>query len=189
MRRIVYLIDAIVARVFFMVLGLPRPCGIKLLGVPIIRVSDTGNLLIGEDVVLCSSAARNSVGLIQRVTIRVVGGGHIIIGNRTGISGATIVARYRVEIGEDVLIGSGALIMDNDAHSLNADLRRNSGREGVASKPVFIGRDCFIGARAIILKGTRIGAGSVVAAGAVVSGVFPEGAMIVGNPAVDQKTR
>lgn len=40
-------------------------------------------------------------------------------------------------------------------------------------QPVHIERDVWVGARAIILKGTRIGEGSVIAAGAVVLGNIP----------------
>lgn len=40
-------------------------------------------------------------------------------------------------------------------------------------QPVVIERDVWVGARAIILKGSRIGTGSVIAAGAIVSGTVP----------------
>ena len=52
----------------------------------------------------------------------------------------------------------------------------------VPSKPIKIGKNCFIGCNAIILKGTELGDGCVVGAGAVVSGKFEAGSVIVGNP-------
>lgn len=41
----------------------------------------------------------------------------------------------------------------------------------------------FIGTHAIVLMGSHIGANSIVGAGAVVSGTWPEGSVIAGNPA------
>lgn len=46
-----------------------------------------------------------------------------------------------------------------------------------------IGRDCFIGARSIILPGVSIGDGSVVGAGSVVVHDVPAGSVVAGNPA------
>lgn len=46
-----------------------------------------------------------------------------------------------------------------------------------------IGRNCFIGGRALILPGVEIGDGSVVGAGAVVTKSVPPGSVVAGNPA------
>lgn len=51
------------------------------------------------------------------------------------------------------------------------------------SKPVLIGENCWIGARAFILPGVTIGEGSVIAGGAVVTKSFPPRSVIGGNPA------
>ncbi|QPN68607.1 colanic acid biosynthesis acetyltransferase WcaF [Synechococcus sp. CBW1006] len=50
--------------------------------------------------------------------------------------------------------------------------------------PITIGSDAWIAARAVLGPGTQIGAGAVVALGAVVSGSVPPGAIVRGNPAV-----
>lgn len=50
-------------------------------------------------------------------------------------------------------------------------------------KPIYLGDNVFVGARASLLPGTRIGNNSIIAAGAVVKGEYPPGSIIVGNPA------
>jgi serine acetyltransferase len=46
-----------------------------------------------------------------------------------------------------------------------------------------IEEDCFIGARSILLPGVTVGAGSIVAAGSVVTRNVPPGSVVAGNPA------
>lgn len=52
---------------------------------------------------------------------------------------------------------------------------------------IVIGKDVWIGARAIILPGVHIGDYSVVAAGAVVTHDVPSGVLVAGTPAVIKK--
>ena len=56
-------------------------------------------------------------------------------------------------------------------------------------KPVYIGDDCWIGRRVIILPGVKIGKGCIIGAGAVVTKSFPDYSIIAGNPAVIKKYR
>ena len=48
---------------------------------------------------------------------------------------------------------------------------------------VRIGNRCWVGAKAVILKGVELGDGCVVGAGAVVTRSFPPGSVIAGVPA------
>ena len=83
-----------------------------------------------------------------------------------------------------------AYVLDNDFHPIEVETRNrllnapNGGdSELVPSKPIKIGKNCFIGCNSIILKGTVLGDGCVVGAGAVVSGKFEDNCVIAGNPA------
>lgn len=64
-----------------------------------------------------------------------------------------------------------------EAAILSHDMTRGMYRDTV------IGRNCFIGARSIILPGIRIGDGCVVGAGSVVTKDVPAGTAVAGNPA------
>jgi acetyltransferase-like isoleucine patch superfamily enzyme len=49
--------------------------------------------------------------------------------------------------------------------------------------PIVVGDNVFIGLRSVLLPGTIIGSNVIVAAGSVVSGVFPDNVVIAGCPA------
>lgn len=162
--------------------GLKRPIGLRLLGVPLIQQSRRGAIQLGNGFKAVSLARHNSIGVLQRVTLKALGPDGIIkIGDNVGISGATVSARSEIVIGDNVLIGSGALISDNDAHPLHPNDRHDASKTLCA--PVKIGNDVFIGARSIILKGVKLGTGCVVGAGSVVSRDVPELTVVAGNPA------
>lgn len=166
--------------------------GKKLLlkGVPVIFNKKGAQLEIGDLVTIKSSFLSNLVGLYQR-TIIVTRSPYakIKIGNNVGISGATIYARNSIEIGDNTCIGGNCKILDNDFHPIETEERikllndKNGGdSHSIPSKPIKIGKNCFIGCNTIILKGTVLGDNCVVGAGAVVSGQFEENCVIAGNP-------
>ncbi|MCC4214249.1 acyltransferase [Leeuwenhoekiella parthenopeia] len=153
----------------------------RLRGFPLIQKHRKAKILIGEKLILCSDPAKNSIGVFQKVIIKALNpSSNIKIGNNVGISGATISGRD-ITIGDNVLIGSGVLITDSDAHPIHPKDRNNA--ELIKNAPVHIEDDVFIGARSIILKGVTIGSGSVIGAGSVVSSSIPPMSICAGNPA------
>ena len=162
-----------------------------LKGVPVIFNKSGANMTIGDNVTVKSSFLSNLVGLYSRtIIITRTPGAEIVIGDNVGISGATIYARKRIHIGENTCIGGNAKILDNDFHPIEVEARNtllndpNGGNSDlVPAKPIAIGKNCFIGCNSIILKGTVLGEGCGVGAGAVVSGKFEDNCVIAGNPA------
>lgn len=155
-----------------------------LKGTPIIINNKGASMEIGENVTIKSSFLSNLVGLYSRTIIVTRNKeAKIKIGNNVGISGATIYARNSIEIGDNTLIGGNSKILDNDFHPLEIEERNNDNKDKILSKPIKIGKNCFIGCNSIILKGTELGEGCIVGAGAVVSGKFDNNSIIVGNPA------
>ena len=105
----------------------------------------------------------------------------IVIGERSRVNETHIQAVSRVEIGPDCILGR-AHILDTDMHSLALD-RRTNPDAWVRSEPVVIEGNVWVARGAAILPGVRIGAGSVVAYGAVVTSDVPPGVLVAGNPA------
>lgn len=162
-----------------------------LKGTPIIFNKRGAKLKIGENVTIKSSFLSNLVGLYSRtIIVTRVSGATIEIGDNVGISGATIYARKKITIGENTCIGGNCKILDNDFHPIDVEARNkllcdsNGGDSDIIpSHEIKIGKNCFLGCNSIILKGTVLGDGCVVGAGAVVCGKFDDNCVIAGNPA------
>lgn len=138
--------------------------------------------MIGKRLRAYSKSKGNAIGVFQPLMITAWGPGSIVeIGDDVGLSGCSILAEKKVSIGNRVLVGAGALILDTDAHPLHPGDRLRDGRAVTA--PVTIADDAFIGARAIILKGVSVGEGAVIGAGAVVTSDVPAFMIAAGNPA------
>ncbi|HLG12626.1 MAG TPA: acyltransferase [Dehalococcoidia bacterium] len=100
------------------------------------------------------------------------------VGEGTFINyGASLSAHQEVRIGANCMIGNYVVIMDSDYHDL---LHRHL--PGPAS-PIVIEDEVWIGVRATILKGVRIGQGSVIGAGSVVTTNIPPWSVAFGVPA------
>lgn len=126
----------------------------------------------------------NMLGLSQRTIIIAKNGGTINIGSHVCMSGCTIYSMDSIVVGARTDIGAGCKIIDNDFHPLPYGQRNPIEQlDKVKKRPVVIGEGCFIGANAIILKGTTLGRNVVVGAGSVVCGSFPDNVIIAGNPA------
>lgn len=163
-----------------------------LKGVPTIFNKGGATLKIGDHVTIKSSFLSNLVGLYSRTIIVTRAPGAVIeIGDNVGISGATIYARKGIYIGENTCVGGNCKILDNDFHPIDAeerlrllnDVHGGDAADLIPTREIHIGKNCFLGCNSIILKGTVLGDGCVVGAGAVVSGKFEDNCVIAGNPA------
>ncbi len=120
--------------------------------------------------------------------------GTIEIGSDCYLANASLVAARRIIIGSRVFIAGGVTIIDSDFHPLDPAARLadtialspvgdRKRRPSVSASEVVIEDDVWIGYNATILKGVRIGSGTVVSPGAVVVEDVPPDEVIAGNPA------
>ncbi len=107
--------------------------------------------------------------------------GKIVVGKNTELNGTALVSYTSITIGEGVLFGPNAVIMDSDGHP--ADRRLPDIPENKKMAPVVIGDHAWIGLGAMIMKGVSIGHHAVIAAHALVTKDVPPHCVAAGNPA------
>ena len=89
---------------------------------------------------------------------------------------------YDLKVGKDVMMGPEVIVIGEN-HKFD-DLKLPMRLQGMKEySPVRIEDDVWIGARAIILPGIKIGKGAIIAAGAVITKDVPPYAICGGNPA------
>jgi maltose O-acetyltransferase len=90
-----------------------------------------------------------------------------------------------ITIGDNTLIGPAVQVY-TATHPLKAEERINTDPSCItyltSSKPVKIGRNCWIGGGAILMPGVSIGDHTTIGAGSVVTKSLPENCFAAGNP-------
>lgn len=144
--------------------------------------ANKGLIHLGNKICVKSNKKNHHCGMPFYSTIFVdVDDAIIKIGDYTRINGAYIHGQKSIIIGKNCLIAAGVNILDSNGHSIFPENRIHS-RDIPGT--IFIGDNVWIGLNATILKNTYIGDNSVISAGSVVQGRFPNNSLIQGNPAV-----
>ncbi|MER8423310.1 DapH/DapD/GlmU-related protein [Mesorhizobium sp. M1403] len=167
------------ARVQLRVRGVSPPRGLVVLGP--LGLSARGQIVIGENVTIVNSSRFNRAGINHPTQLVAGEGATLTIGDNTGISGAAIFCSNSITIGNHVLIGANCRIYDTDFHPIDF-MERRYGRP-CNTAPIIIGDDVWLGEGVTILKGVRIGARSVIAAGSVVTKSVGSDTLAGGVPA------
>ena len=180
--RVYYPLKTIVFKLAF---GLDCDNSVRFVGKTIVRGYVRGSIKIGANTRFVSGTENNLVGLTNPCVICALPEAEITIGHDTGFSSVILHSKRCIQIGNYVKVGGNVRIFDHDFHPLEWDARRPpEDYTKTRARKVEIGNDVFIGTNALILKGTRIGDRSVVAAGSVVFGVdVPPDSLVKGNPA------
>jgi acetyltransferase-like isoleucine patch superfamily enzyme len=92
----------------------------------------------------------------------------------------TVNCYLDVELGDGVLVSDWVYVGDFDHVTDDLDVPIKD--QGIVKSPVRIGPGSWIGVKASVLRGTTVGAGSVLAAHTVARGSYPDGAVVAGVP-------
>ena len=103
-----------------------------------------------------------------------------IIGDYVQFQGVSITGSGNVKIGSYVIVAGDCLVLTGN-HNYEGTLIPYD--KTMINKDVEIGDFVWIGARVLILPGTKIGEGAIIQGGAVVHGEIPPYAIAGGNPA------
>ena len=107
------------------------------------------------------------------------GGHHVHFGRMVYANyGLTMVDDTHIYVGDCTMFGPNVVVA-TAGHPILPELREQQYQYNM---PVRIGRNCWIGAGAIILPGVTIGDNVVVGAGSVVTRDLPDSVVAVGNP-------
>lgn len=157
---------------FWKIMGVKLGKSVHLRRIKILRnfhtISIQAKTYLDDDVILIASGDCYSENLIS-------------IGQFCGINKFTLIdASENITISDHVRIGPHCYITDHDHGTALGQLIH---RQNLSSRPVFIGKDVWIGAGCIILKGVKIGDHAIVAAGSVVTKSIDSKAIVAGVPA------
>lgn len=155
------------------------------------------NVIIDDNVLLDAKGSENS-GItlkddvfIGRNSIISCKGGEIILEERANVGfNCEIFSSNKVVIGKDNLIAAYTYVVGGGNYKLErTDIPINQQPDFEGKGGVITEEDVWLAAHVVLLDGTKIGKGSVVAAGAVVSGEIPPYSIAGGVPAKVIKSR
>ncbi len=107
------------------------------------------------------------------------GGGHTHLGSHVyANTNLTLVDDGEIYVGDYTMIGPN-VVLATAGHPICPELREKGYQFNL---PIHIGKNCWLGAGAIVLPGVSVGDNTVIGAGSVVTKDIPSGVVAVGNP-------
>ncbi|WP_260981257.1 acyltransferase [Curtobacterium pusillum] len=107
----------------------------------------------------------------------------VVVGANTSTTANCVISATEgttVKIGDDVMIASHVQIRADDAHPI-FDVR--TGKRVNVSRSIDIGHHVWLALGVTVLGGARIGRGSVIGTGSILTGTVPNNCIAVGTPA------
>ena len=133
----------------------------------------------------CGVRIGHDTGVYVGTMFQLDRGGEVSIGNYGAIAGPIIATSGRISIGDYALISYEVVIADSPfagpPGGMEVLRRRADGDR--AGEEISISDNVWIGAKAVVLGGAKIGEGSVIGAGAVVDFEVPSYSIVAGSPA------
>ena len=138
-----------------------------------IRVTDGGVLEIMKGVNISS----NTSIIVKSGNLKIFD--NVFIGN-----GSIIVSRKSISIGKNTLVSEYVTIRDQDHDYSDGKIQLNKFK----MSPIIIGSNCWIGAKATILRKSVLGENVIVGAHSLVKGEIPSFSLAIGIPAIIKKS-
>lgn len=119
----------------------------------------------------------SKVGIGKNSVVSTLKKGQLDIGNNVKLGmNNMVVCHESIKIGDDTILAPNVLIYDHD-HVFSKETGVD--KKNFKTSPVEIGKNCWVGANTMILRGTKIGDNCVIGAGCVIKGEYPDGSVIV----------
>ena len=139
------------------------------------QISDQAHLEIGQDVTFCSFTS-----------LEVLSGAQLCLGNRVFVNEhSSIRCTQSITIGKDTMLGDGVRIFDHNHQYSNYHVEKIS----LNSSPIHIGKNCWIGANTIILKGVTIGDNVIIGANSLILKDIPANSIVTSKEELTIKER
>jgi maltose O-acetyltransferase len=122
----------------------------------------------------CGRNLHVGTGVRVQFTNRVEIGDHVLLAHGCWVQGVG-----GVKLGDEVMLGPYTCVATNDHMKRNGSYRQGEGRKA----PIVMERGSWTGSHAVLTAGVTVGAGSAVAAGAVVTRDVPPNVVVGGVPA------
>lgn len=147
-------------------------------GIYVPWVRGRGELVLGDYVHV---SGKLSINFAARFVERP----RLIIGDYTDLAHETsFVVGREIRLGSHVQVAGSVAFRDAGGHPTDPEQRKaGAPPDGSEVKPIIVEDNVWIGVGALILPGSEIGEGSIVAARSVVSGVVAPYTVVAGNPA------
>ena len=107
----------------------------------------------------------------------------IVIGNGVSFQQrchVTAAGRLIIDAGATILFDVVVTDIDHEYQTIGCNILHQT----LSVSETYVGENCFVGAGAKILAGTRLGQQCIVGANSVVRGIFPDFCVLTGAPAV-----
>ena len=152
------------------------------------RIRVGRNVRLGADIAIHSEVSNATIEIgddcdIYGVIRFVRGDGGVLrIGNGTNFNGVGLSMHEagKITIGRDCMLSTDIHMDVSDMHPI---FDRSTGERLNPAQDIFLGDHVWLSTRVLVLKGSRIGSGTVVGAGAMVAGELPENVLAIGSPA------
>ena len=136
-----------------------------------LKVTINGLLIINKGKFICKGKFQTRSGCLINIHA-----GQIILGKNTAISrNCSLNCHQKIEIGDDTIVGEGTKFYDHDHKILGGHTQRIK----YETAPIKIGKNTWIGADCLILRGVEIGDNSIIAAGSIITKSIPSNTLCI----------